>query len=387
MAQSLPVTIQDEKFARIKRWIAATLDRWLEHAVGFGVPIAFWILAILFPHVRSRTGFDNPRVRRITGWTYMYYIYTIVSPNIGKWLKRREPLFPHVIQLQTINRCNASCQMCPYPYTVHLQPKQVMDDATFSKIVAECAGHPDLYEFVPMSKNEPLLDPKLEERIAEFKAAAAPHQLVEVVTNASALTPKRYEKLLQSGLDLLTISLSAHTEATFNKVMQGLSWTQIRKNLEALTKASTSSVNVMLRFVPQRDNEAEFPAFHRYWLGKGFNVMRFALNNRAGVVRNYQELLPETRHRILEMSRRAMGRRYLKVCPHAFSILHVLENGDVPLCSNDWENREILGNVKNNTLAEIYNGPRFQEIRELMVQERYEEIPACKDCSFWKDWL
>jgi radical SAM protein with 4Fe4S-binding SPASM domain len=384
MAQSLPVTLSPDN---IKDRIAATLERLLERIVDFGVQVAFALTRLLYPHVRSRTGFENPRVRHITGWTYQYYLYTVVSPNIDKWMARREPLFPHVIQLQTINRCNAACQMCPYPYTVHLQPKQVMDDATFSKIAAECAGHPDLHEFVPMSKNEPLLDPKLEERIAEFKAAAAPHQLVEVVTNASALTPRRYEKLMQSGLDLLTISLSAHSEATFNKVMQGLSWTQVRKNLAALTRASTSRVNVILRFVRQRDNDFEFSAFRRYWLGQGFNVMPFDLNNRAGVVRNYADILPLMRNRLNERIHRALGRRYLKVCPHAFSLMHVLENGDVPLCANDWENREILGNVQDNTLAEIYNGPRFQEIRELMVQGRYEEIPACKDCSFWKDWL
>jgi radical SAM protein with 4Fe4S-binding SPASM domain len=390
MAQSLPATISPDsptKTARIKDKIAAALDHLLEYSVDFGVQIAFRLVQLLFPHVRSRTGFENPRVRHITGWTYMYYLQTVVSPNIEKWMAQRGPLFPHVIQVQTINRCNAACQMCPYPYTVHLQPKQIMEDAIFSKIVAECAGHPDLREFVPMSKNEPLLDPKLEERIAEFKAVAAPHQLVEVVTNASALTPRRYEKLMQSGLDLLTISLSAHTEATFNKVMRGLSWTQVRKNLEALSKASTSKVNVVLRFVRQRDNDSEFTAFRRYWLAKGFNVMPFSLNNRAGVVKNYSDILPIARHRIEERSRHAMGRRYLKVCPHAFSLMHVLENGDVPLCANDWENREILGNVQNNTLAEIYNGARFQEIRELMVQGRYEEIPACKDCSFWKDWL
>ena len=366
---------------------SAALVRLIEHSVDIGVQIAFGLMRLIFPHVRSQTGFANPRVRHITGWTYQYYLYTVVSPNIEKWLAQRGDLFPHVLQVQTINRCNAACQMCPYPYTVHLQPKQVMNDAIFSKIVAECAGHPDLHEFVPMSKNEPLLDPKLEGRIAEFKAAAGPHQLVEVVTNASALTPKRYEKLLQSGLDLLTISLSAHSEATFNKVMQGLSWVQVRKNLEALSKAPTRKINVMLRFVRQRDNDAEFPAFRRYWRGKGFNVVPFNLNNRAGVVKNYADILPAAGHRIEEISRHAMGRRYLKVCPHAFSLMHVLENGDVPLCANDWENREILGNVQTNTLAEIYNGPRFQEIRQMMLDGRYKEIPACKDCSFWKDWL
>ncbi len=74
-------------------------------------------------------------------------------------------------------------------------------------------------------------------------------------------------------------------------------------------------------------------------------------------------------------------------CPHAFGIMHILKNGDVPLCANDWEHREHLGNVREQSIREIYNSPRMQEIRELMEQGRFEEIAPCKDCSFWKEWL
>jgi radical SAM protein with 4Fe4S-binding SPASM domain len=67
--------------------------------------------------------------------------------------------------------------------------------------------------------------------------------------------------------------------------------------------------------------------------------------------------------------------------------MHVLQNGDVPMCANDWHNREILGNVNQDSLRAIYNSPRMKEIRGLMAQGRYADIPACKDCSFWKEWL
>jgi hypothetical protein len=59
----------------------------------------------------------------------------------------------------------------------------------------------------------------------------------------------------------------------------------------------------------------------------------------------------------------------------------------VPLCATDWQNRELLGNVGQVSLREIYNSARLEEIRELMRQGRYEEIPPCADCSYRKDWL
>jgi MoaA/NifB/PqqE/SkfB family radical SAM enzyme len=57
------------------------------------------------------------------------------------------------------------------------------------------------------------------------------------------------------------------------------------------------------------------------------------------------------------------------------------------MCSNDWHNREILGNVRAQTIREIYNSPRMNEIRELMAQGRFEDIAACRDCSFYHDWM
>jgi sulfatase maturation enzyme AslB (radical SAM superfamily) len=111
----------------------------------------------------SRTGYENPRVRHLVGKTgYWLHAYRLTYPNIHKWLHTRGHLLPRVIQVQTINRCNAACSFCPYPYTIHLQEKQIMDDALYSRIVEECVAESDLHDFVPMSKNEPLLDIKKE---------------------------------------------------------------------------------------------------------------------------------------------------------------------------------------------------------------------------------
>ena len=362
--------------------ITALVDALIEA----GLTIADWVVTRLYPYLRSRTGYDNPRVRHLTNLSYPLHATWVVGPNIRKWVDTRAALFPAVLQVQTINRCNAKCGMCPYPYTVHLQERQVMDDGLFSKIARECAAEPDLKEFVPMAQNEPLLDPKLEQRIAEFKSVAAPHQMVEIVTNGSALTPARFSRLVQAGVDLITISLSAHTEATYHQVMQGLAWPALMKNLAAMASADTSKVNLFLRYVHQRENQAEFPAYRKHWTRRGFNIFAYEINNRAGTVAGYERRQPLKSY-FFRRLRKVMGRKYFQVCPHACGVAHVLQNGDVPLCANDWQNREILGNVRNSTLREIYNSPRLQEIRELMLGGRYDEIAPCKDCSFCNDWL
>lgn len=344
-----------------------------------------WVDKHLLPLRASKTGFDNPRVRNMVGfWGYTSHTYHLTLPNVHKWLKHRADLFPSVIQVQTINRCNAACEFCPYPYTIHLQEKRVMDDALYSKIVDECAAEKDLHDFVPMSKNEPLLDLKMEQRVAEFKAKAQPHQMVELVTNGSPLTPTRAKQLMDAGVDLITVSINASDEETYNKVMVGLSWKQVMRNLDAISQMNLAKVNIYLRFVADQTNKRELRIFRKKW--SHFNLFQFNVNNRAGTVRNYEKMVMKYNDFISRI-RRVGGSRVYPVCPYVFSMVHVLENGDVPMCSNDWANREVIGNVRNQTIREIYNSPRMNHIRELMAQGRFEEIEPCRECSFYHDWM
>ena len=344
-----------------------------------------WLDKYLLPLRVSKTGYDNPRVRNMVGILgYSSHTYHLTIPNIHKWLKHKIDLFPMVIQVQTINRCNAACEFCPYPYTIHLQEKRIMDDALYTKIVDECVAEKDLHDFVPMSKNEPLLDVKMEQRVTEFKAKAQPHQMVELVTNGSGLTPTRAQRLMEAGVDLITVSVNALNEATYKQVMIGLSWKQVMNNLEALSKMSLSMVNVYLRFVADQHNKEELNGFRKRW--KHFNLFQFNINNRAGTVRNY-EMMAMKYNDFISRLRRVAGSRVYPVCPYVFSMAHILENGDVPMCSNDWENREVLGNIKTQTLREIYNSPRMNQIRELMSAGKFEEIDACRSCSFYHEWM
>lgn len=354
-------------------------------AVDILVWIFIWADKFFSPLLISKTGYDNPRVRHMVGkYGYWSHTYRHTLPNIHKWLKIKGDLFPMILQVQTINRCNAACAFCPYPYTVHLQEKRIMNDDLYTKIVDECVAESDLHDFVPMSKNEPLLDTKMEERVAEFKSKAQPHQMVELVTNGSPLTPARAQRLMAAGVDLITVSVNASNEQTYNKVMIGLSWKQVMNNIEALSKVELSKVNVYLRFVREQDNHKELDVFRKRW--KRFNLFSFNVNNRAGTVRDY-EMKVINYNSFIEKIKRIAGSRVYPVCPYVFSMMHVLENGDVPMCSNDWANRDVIGNVQTQTIREIYNSPRMNEVRELMAEGRFEEIDACRECSFYHEWM
>ena len=331
-------------------------------------------------------------MRHVRGFFgYALRAYRMLYPNIAGWLRDRRPLFPAVLQVQTINRCNAACQMCPYPQTIAREPREVMSMELWRKIAEECAAEAGCHSVVPMAQNEPLLDPLLDERVAYFRERARPDQEIELVTNGASLDAARLERLGAHGVDLISISVSATDAVTYARIMGGLKWRRTLRNLASIRRHRSRQVNVFIRFIRQRDNASQARAFRRRWRRAGFNVLEYEINDRAGTVAHYTALRepPSLGRCFRAWLRRFFSRRIFPVCPHAFSIAHVLQNGAMPLCTNDWQHREVLGNVRQQRIRDIYNSPRAREIRELMRQGRYEEIAPCRTCSLWKDanWL
>src|SRR6185437_3344247 len=96
--------------------------------------------------------------------------------------------FPRLVQLQTINACQASCTMCPYPLFKRVFPRGRMDDELFDKVIGEIATHPEVKTFVPMLQNEPLLARTLFEPIIPFTPLPQAPVTVVLFTNDAPIT-------------------------------------------------------------------------------------------------------------------------------------------------------------------------------------------------------
>ncbi|MGH7625941.1 MAG: radical SAM protein [Gemmatimonadaceae bacterium] len=298
--------------------------------------------------------------------------------------------FPRLVQLQTINACQASCTMCPYPLFKRVFPRGRMDDELFDKVIGEIAAHAEVKTFVPMLQNEPLLDRKLFERIGRFKALTQGRVTVELVTNGALLTDENIEAMRSCGLDVLDISLDALSRDVYEKIRIGLDFDAVLGGVERVLRANLAHTRVYVRLVRVRDNAAEVKSFARHWRKRGVAVFVYTANNRVGALPAFDEALriPQSDVSLRQRAGRRIVRAWLGHCPAPFASASILHDGTVLLCTQDWARRELLGNVRFATLAEIWNGERMREIRRLVHQRRYEELPSCRECSLWKDgWV
>ncbi len=94
----------------IKRRAGERLVEWL-------LALALAVVALSERLRRARMGYANPRVAHLVGALgYHAHSYRVGLPSIQHWLRNRGELFPAVVQVQTINRCNATLPHVPIPY-------------------------------------------------------------------------------------------------------------------------------------------------------------------------------------------------------------------------------------------------------------------------------
>ena len=65
-------------------------------------------------------------------------------------------------------------------------------------------------------------------------------------------------------------------------------------------------------------------------------------------------------------------------CDHAINSITIRSNGDIVPCCYDLTSQMIMGNVMNQPLLTIFNGPKY---RELENQLRKSYISACRNCN------
>ena len=60
--------------------------------------------------------------------------------------------------------------------------------------------------------------------------------------------------------------------------------------------------------------------------------------------------------------------------------LTVFYDGRATPCCYDHRCELEVGNAHEQSIAEIWNGPRMAELRRLHEEGRVDEVPLCRDC-------
>ena len=276
--------------------------------------------------------------------------------------------FPLHVIIEPTNHCNMMCQMCLR--NVMVRPKGYMDWNVFRKAVDECSAH-NTYSFSLYMLGEPLLHPRIRDMINYSKRMVIPY--VDVSTNG--LLDMRI--LLGTALDELIISLDGIDNDTYNKNRRG-DYEKIERNildsLEAKEKGAYEYPFIRLQIIDMESNRPYLEKFIDKWVKK---VDVVYIKKLEGMVQGLgSKLVAE--ERIIEKN---IGRQ---PCKQLYYTHNINWNGDHAFCCHDPYGHSVLGNIKDMTIEEAWNGTLKKEEMEKQKKGNYEGL--CEKCVDFDNW-
>jgi len=296
-----------------------------------------------------------------------------------KILKRNRPRlkdFPPMVMLETTTRCNLACNHCPN--SILSKDKKWVGDMgieLYKKLIDEISNEDPTTVVRPFDSGEPLLRKDMEEMIEYAKKKGI--QYVSINTNGVLLNEARCQKLLNSGLDHIEISVDAMSKETFKKIKNVDLYDRVKENILKLIQLRDvfrPDFIISVSFVKQRDNAHETDAFYAYWKEKVNRVYIRKYHRHANLVEDFG--LSED----IKTDESRMNRRH--PCPYLWDRIIVQHDGRVRFCENDWKAEFALGNAWTQTLKEIWNSEAYQNLRASHLKGTFSH-PFCRECPDW----
>ena len=254
-----------------------------------------------------------------------YIDYFMSQPEVPK---------PNVVNIETINRCNSTCEFCTANIHAEKRPLRKIDENLYKSIIDQLAdwgykGHLTLY-----GNNEPWLDT----RIVEFHKHAReklPDCFIFVSTNGLMLNVEKLKEI-HPYINQLIINNYC---------------------LDMKLHPGVQEVKDYVEAHPEEFEDLEIEIQMRY--------LKEVLSNRAGSAPN----------------KKATEKVVEETCLLPFTDAWIMPNGKVGLrCCDNFEVTDF-GDLNTTPLKEIWGGEKLQSVRRTIADGR-QAYPFCRHCDF-----
>jgi len=287
-----------------------------------------------------------------------------------------------------IDKCNLKCIMCS-----RQDPNIQLGELTFEQFQGIIQQIPMIYSVMLTGHGEPLLHRDL---FAMIEYLHSKKISAGVFSNATLLTPKTSETLLNLKLEDIRFSLDGATKETYEKIRVGARFDEVISNVSNfvnMSKKMGSKIRIGVRMTAMKDNLNELPAMVHLTSELGIRELQIA---------NLSELLPqlegkslkgtdeETREVLnsVQQEARHLGTN-LRIhgfirhridntrvaCKQPYIGMRINATGEVNPCCGSTRN---FGNVSQKPIKEIWSSPEFNNFRR---QVKSKTPPAeCLSC-------
>jgi MoaA/NifB/PqqE/SkfB family radical SAM enzyme len=318
---------------------------------------------------------------------------------------------PVCLYLEVTNRCNLLCETCPRTFE-DLEPPADMTWELFTRIVDQV---PNVARVVLHGVGEPMLVRALPRMIRYLKDRGT---YVLFNTNGTLLNPKKFQEIIDTGLDELRVSLDAADRASYAAI-RGKDFFQrivrdVGKFVAYQQQMGVVHPRVSLWLTGLKETVDQLPAFVRLAASMGVkevHLQRLVFDDSGlGKARAEFSLFEQTRDDeqaaieaaqaigaelgvTLDASgatepglslKRAADDKPWATCRRPWSLMYFTAHGRAlpcciaPFSARGYENY-TLGDATQETLREIWNSPAYRGFRGSLLGDT---PPApCQNCG------
>lgn len=297
---------------------------------------------------------------------------------------------PFTLLIEPSNYCNFKCISCFQSLKEEnylTKHRGFMEMDLFNLIINQFKNWPgDKLKVLKLSLyGEPFTNPNFGEmlRIAKESDIA---ERIETTTNASLLTEELCRQLVEYEIDYIRVSIYGGNQARYEEVTGSskANLDEIWGNLERI-QGYKKKLHRERPFVSAKmldtysDENEEFlqrfgPVADEVYIDKPHNWV--ATEEKSFINSLYKSQQQQALQADLKAT---MSERV--ACPMPFTTLAIRNNGDVSPCCVDWVGGTNLGNIKEESIQEIWNGENMYQFRKMQLENRRHDNSSCRNCE------
>ncbi len=298
------------------------------------------------------------------------------------------------LYIEPSSLCNLNCKMC-FRNNWFDEHKELMSSKTVENVLNIL--HSDIYESVFFGgMGETLMHKDI---FSMISAATLCGKKAELITNATLLTVDIVQKLRDSKLDTLWVSMDGFSKESYESVRRGSLYDKIIENLESFN-SNRGNIKLGFTFVMMKDNLGELEKINDFADRFGADLINLShvvpaeeLNESDAV---YE--LPYPVGKMHRFDKNEAFKKQLDLCPFIHDgCCFIRYDGEVTACMqllhNSYtylyeERRKVysfsFGNINENALSEIWESDTYRDFRDRV--SRFE-FPCCTICLGCEDRL
>jgi radical SAM protein with 4Fe4S-binding SPASM domain len=193
---------------------------------------------------------------------------------------------------------------------------------------------------------------------------------VRLNTNGLLLTPEISRRLVE-WVDYILISIDAFEPDTYKKIRVGGNLGKLVANVDQLIRIrnlAKSKLKIATQFIVMEENEEEVELFKDFWLEAGAIVKVRPKLSWGNTI--------EAKNLNLEQKDRTYP------CPWLMRTVSIQWTGRLAQCDFDYEGVYSPGDVRENTIKEIWDGEILKRRQKHIAGDFTHQL--CQECRDWQ---